>query len=127
MLVSQVRQAPSKGRSVLIVRATVFFASKASKTAFLFRLRKCVGLCMETVYGSGFRVTRATVGPVQLRGLWSARLMHSLEQWRLRVGARGFTAADRRLQLHCALTHDGLKGARSGDWVIASITRQRHR
>jgi ribonuclease R len=33
------------------------------------------------------------------------------------------TAADRRLQLRCALTHDGLKGARSGDWVIASIIR----
>jgi len=33
------------------------------------------------------------------------------------------TAADRRLQLHCALTHDDLKGARSGDWVIARIVR----
>jgi ribonuclease R len=33
------------------------------------------------------------------------------------------TAADRRLQLHCALSMDDLKGARSGDWVIARITK----
>jgi ribonuclease R len=33
------------------------------------------------------------------------------------------TAADRRLQLHCALSQEDLKGARSGDWVIARITR----
>jgi ribonuclease R len=33
------------------------------------------------------------------------------------------TAADRRLQLRCAVTHDALNGARDGDWVIARITR----
>lgn len=33
------------------------------------------------------------------------------------------TAADRRLQLHCALSMEDLKGARSGDWIIARITR----
>jgi ribonuclease R len=33
------------------------------------------------------------------------------------------TAADRRLQLRCAIAHDGLNGARNGDWVIARITR----
>jgi len=33
------------------------------------------------------------------------------------------TAADRRLQLHCAVSHGELNGARSGDWVIARITR----
>jgi len=33
------------------------------------------------------------------------------------------TAADRRLQLHCALSQEDLKGARGGDWVIARITR----
>ena len=32
-------------------------------------------------------------------------------------------AADRRLQLHCAVSHGDLHGARSGDWVIARITR----
>ena len=32
-------------------------------------------------------------------------------------------AADRRLQLHCAVMHAQLNGARSGDWVIARITR----
>ena len=31
-------------------------------------------------------------------------------------------AADRRLQLHCAVSHTELNGARSGDWVIARIT-----
>ena len=34
------------------------------------------------------------------------------------------TAADRRLQLHCAVSHEALNGARSGDWVIARITRR---
>jgi ribonuclease R len=33
------------------------------------------------------------------------------------------TAADRRLQLRCALAHDALNGARNGEWVIARITR----
>jgi ribonuclease R len=33
------------------------------------------------------------------------------------------TAADRRLQLRCAIAHDALNGARNGDWVIARITR----
>jgi ribonuclease R len=32
-------------------------------------------------------------------------------------------AADRRLQLHCAVSHGELNGARHGDWVIARITR----
>ncbi|HKT72717.1 MAG TPA: ribonuclease R [Steroidobacteraceae bacterium] len=32
-------------------------------------------------------------------------------------------SADRRLQLHCAVPHGELAGARSGDWVIARITR----
>jgi ribonuclease R len=34
------------------------------------------------------------------------------------------TAADRRLQLRCAVSHDALSGARNGDWVIARITRR---
>jgi ribonuclease R len=34
------------------------------------------------------------------------------------------TAADRRLQLRCAIAHDALNGARNGDWVIARITRR---
>ena len=33
------------------------------------------------------------------------------------------TGADRRLQLHCSLTHSDLSGVRSGDWVIARITK----
>jgi ribonuclease R len=33
------------------------------------------------------------------------------------------TAADRRLQLRCSLSHSDLNGVRSGDWVIARITR----
>jgi ribonuclease R len=33
------------------------------------------------------------------------------------------TATDRRLQLHCTLNPNELNGARSGDWVIARITR----
>jgi ribonuclease R len=33
------------------------------------------------------------------------------------------TAADRRLQLRCAIAHDALNGARNGEWVIARITR----
>jgi ribonuclease R len=33
------------------------------------------------------------------------------------------TAADRRLQLRCAIEHTSLDGARNGDWVIARITR----
>jgi ribonuclease R len=33
------------------------------------------------------------------------------------------TAADRRLQLRCAVAHDALNGARNGEWVIARITR----
>ncbi len=33
------------------------------------------------------------------------------------------TAADRRLQLHCSLAHTELDGLRSGDWVIARITK----
>ena len=32
-------------------------------------------------------------------------------------------AVDRRLQLHCAVAHGDLNGARNGDWVIARITR----
>jgi ribonuclease R len=32
-------------------------------------------------------------------------------------------AADRRLQLHCAVSYGDLNGARSRDWVIARITR----
>jgi ribonuclease R len=32
-------------------------------------------------------------------------------------------AADRRLQLRCAVAPQNLKGARAGDWVIARITR----
>jgi ribonuclease R len=32
-------------------------------------------------------------------------------------------AADRRLQLHCAVSHNELHEARNGDWVIARITR----
>ena len=34
------------------------------------------------------------------------------------------TAADRRLQLRCAVAHDALNGARNGEWVIARITRR---
>lgn len=33
------------------------------------------------------------------------------------------SAVDRRLQLHCAVTHEHVKGLRDGDWVIARITR----
>ncbi len=33
------------------------------------------------------------------------------------------TAADRRLQLRCAIDPNALDGARNGDWVIARITR----
>ena len=33
------------------------------------------------------------------------------------------TAADRRLQLHCSVPHGDLNGVRSGDWVIARITK----
>lgn len=33
------------------------------------------------------------------------------------------TATDRRLQLHCTLNLNELNGARTGDWVIARITR----
>ena len=33
------------------------------------------------------------------------------------------TAADRRLQLRCAVAPADLQGARSGDWVIARVTR----
>ena len=33
------------------------------------------------------------------------------------------TATDRRLQLHCTLNLNELDGARSGDWVIARITK----
>ena len=33
------------------------------------------------------------------------------------------TAADRRLQLRCAIAPGDLQGARGGDWVIARITR----
>jgi ribonuclease R len=33
------------------------------------------------------------------------------------------SAADRRLQLRCAIAHDALNGAKNGDWVIARITR----
>ncbi len=33
------------------------------------------------------------------------------------------TAADRRLQLRCAVAPADLNGARSGDWVIARVTR----
>jgi ribonuclease R len=33
------------------------------------------------------------------------------------------SAADRRLQLRCAVAHQDLHGARDGDWVIARITR----
>jgi ribonuclease R len=33
------------------------------------------------------------------------------------------TAADRRLQLRCAVSPEDLNGARSGDWVIARIVR----
>ena len=33
------------------------------------------------------------------------------------------TATDRRLQLHCTLNPNELNGARSGDWVIARITK----
>src|SRR5580704_15698190 len=32
-------------------------------------------------------------------------------------------AADRRLQLHCAVSYGDLNGARNRDWVIARITR----
>ncbi len=34
------------------------------------------------------------------------------------------TAADRRLQLRCAVSHEALNGARHGEWVIARITRR---
>ncbi len=34
------------------------------------------------------------------------------------------SAADRRLQLRCAVAHEALGGARHGDWVIARITRR---
>jgi ribonuclease R len=33
------------------------------------------------------------------------------------------TAADRRLQLRCAVEHNALNGARNGEWVIARITQ----
>ncbi|MFZ0500279.1 MAG: ribonuclease R [Steroidobacteraceae bacterium] len=33
------------------------------------------------------------------------------------------TAADRRLQLRCAVEHNALNGARHGEWVIARITQ----
>lgn len=40
------------------------------------------------------------------------------------VGRSGWvTAADRRLQLRCSLTHADLSGVRTGDWVIARITK----
>jgi exoribonuclease R len=40
------------------------------------------------------------------------------------VGRSGWvTAADRRLQLRCSLTHGDLNGVRTGDWVIARITK----
>jgi ribonuclease R len=40
------------------------------------------------------------------------------------VGRSGWvTAADRRLQLRCSLTHGDLNGVRTGDWVIAHITK----
>ena len=43
----------------------------------------------------------------------------------IEVQGRGswVNATDRRLQLRCAVAHTELKGARSGDWVIARITR----
>ena len=34
------------------------------------------------------------------------------------------TAADRRLQLRCAVAHEALGGARHGDWVIARLSRR---
>ena len=42
--------------------------------------------------------------------------MHGRSAW--------VTAADRRLQLRCAVSHEALNGARHGDWVIARITRR---
>ena len=40
------------------------------------------------------------------------------------LGRSGWvTAADRRLQLRCSLTHGDLTAVRTGDWVIARITK----
>ena len=58
---------------------------------------------VEQVVGRGVSAFLATV-EVQGRSTW-------------------VNSADRRLQLHCAVQHADLNGARAGDWVIARITR----
>ncbi len=49
--------------------------------------------------------------------------MPSLARSKCRVVSAWVTAADRRLQLRCSLTLGDSDGVRSGDWVIARITR----
>ncbi len=64
-------------------------------------------------------------------GRWSGSVQQILERgvhsFLGTVDVHGRTAwvnaVDRRLQLHCAVAHGDLNGARNGDWVIARITR----
>ncbi len=55
-------------------------------------------------------------------------LEHAVHSFLGTVEIRGHsawvTAADRRLQLRCAVSQGALAGAREGDWVIARITRR---
>jgi len=67
-------------------------------------------------------VMRAIAGRRRTAGV-GARVSAFLGTVELQGRSAWVNAADRRLQLRCAVAPQDLHGARNGDWVIARITR----
>ena len=68
------------------------------------------------------RCDRSLVGRGRA-GARARRHMRSSAPWRSQGRTAWVNAADRRLQLRCVVAPADLNGARSGDWVIARVTR----
>lgn len=80
------------------------------------------------MHGDRLRVRLSRDAEGRWAGTVEEIIEHAVEAFLGTVEIQGrnawVTAADRRLQLRCAVSHTALGGARAGDWVIARITRR---
>ena len=80
------------------------------------------------MHGDRVRVRLSRDADGRWAGTLEEILEHAVQAFLGTVETQGrtawVTAADRRLQLRCAVSHTALAGAREGDWVIARITRR---
>ena len=80
------------------------------------------------MHGDRVRVRLSRDADGRWAGTLEEILEHAVQAFLGTVETQGrtawVTAADRRLQLRCAVSHAALGGAREGDWVIARITRR---